>query len=107
MHDAVHFTCALWFKSCIANTTCLTVNPVIVWLGREEFLLGCLFDWLEVLPKSLGDATNKYPLLLEGLLQARVSGLRVLVRHPDQCQDPPPLSPRPSLRATVNVDRHL
>ena len=48
---------------------------------------------LELCPYFRGDTLQKIPLLLEGLLQSCINGLRVLAQHPghDYQQRLPPL----------------
>ena len=51
---------------------------------REEDLPHHILHHLEGHPNVWVDALQKVPLLLEGLLQDRVCGLRVPTRHPGQ-----------------------
>ena len=50
--------------------------------GREECVAQRVLSRLELCTYVRGDALHKSPLLMEGLLQARVGGLRVLDCHP-------------------------
>ena len=45
---------------------------------------------LKILPKVLGGALKKIPLLLEGLLQARIIDIRILACNPNKVLPCPP-----------------
>ena len=53
--------------------------------GPEEDIPQRILHHLEVYPYVRGDVLHEGPLLLEGLLQSHVCGLRVPTRHPGQC----------------------
>ena len=52
--------------------------------GREKFVPQLILHRLKFHPYARGDALQEGPLLLEGLLQDRVCGMRVTTRHPIQ-----------------------
>ena len=52
--------------------------------GQEEVVLQLILYCLKLYPYAWGDALHKGPLLLGGILQARVFSLQVLMRHPSQ-----------------------
>ena len=84
-----------WVRDCEAividrkSCDCLSRNCGICSLekGREKFLPEGLLHRLEAFPKALGGALQKIPLLMERMMKAHISGLRVTVCHSQHCID--------------------
>ena len=78
----------------VTSPACLTVRGVIptCWdfecdpleKGREELVLQVLLPRAESLTNVWGDALDKIPLLLEGLMHTRICCLWMSERHPFQ-----------------------
>ena len=76
--------------------------------GQEEDVPQCVLHYLEVHPNVRGDVLHEVPLLVGGLLQARVCGLQVPTRHPRQGGHNSPLAvhllPHPAILRRLDTN---